>query len=531
MKYEQKNCLKLNNAISVRNLIVLFAIFIVGCSPSSKTGGADSNEKTVTISKELLKDKIKGAWAAQTIGVTFGLPAEFEYNTTMIQDYQKLEWNDSAMWVEYRDRPGTYDDIYMDLSFMRVIEEQGVDAPAQAFAESFSNADYELWFANQTARYNIQHGLTPPESGHWLNNPCADDIDFQIEADFAGLMSPGMVNSAVEICDKVGHIMNYGDGYYGGVFVATLYSYALISNDPADIESIVEKAIAVIPAESKFAQCVNDVIKWHKEDPVDWKSTWFKTSRKWSSDIGSPLGVFQPFNIDAKINAAWVVMGLLYGDGDFTRTFEIATRCGDDADCNPATAGAILASIVGFKNIPEFWLQGLDKVEQLPFMGTTISLLDAYDMSYRHAEAMIKRNGGEVKDNEVVILLQEAKPIPIEVAFEGHYPTGKVVPKTIGDEIVFEFEGIGFALAAPPDGKEYKTNHVFETEMYIDGELVEKAKLPTEINKRRFTPFWRYQLPMGKHKVVIKILNPVSFAQIEYTHAIVYGDKPYVIKL
>ena len=91
------------------------------------------------------------------------------------------------------------------------------------------------------------------------------------------------------------------------------------------------------------------MIKWHSENPNDWKSAWYKTNRKWSEDIGSPLGVFQPFNIDAKINSAWVVMGLLYGDGDFTRTFEIATRCGDDADCNPATAGGILAAITGYE--------------------------------------------------------------------------------------------------------------------------------------------------------------------------------------
>ena len=125
----------------------------------------------------------------------------------LLKSNQKLEWNDSLMAIEYRDRPGTYDDIYMDLSFMKVIEEEGVDAPAQSFAESFAHADYKLWFANQTARYNILNGLTPPESGHWLNNPCADDIDFQIEADFAGLMFPGMINSAVELCDKVGHII------------------------------------------------------------------------------------------------------------------------------------------------------------------------------------------------------------------------------------------------------------------------------------------------------------------------------------
>ena len=73
----------------------------------------------------------------------------------MVQDYQKLKWNDTSLEVEYRERPGTNDDIYMDLSFMKVIEEEGVDAPAQSFALSFANADYKLWFANQTARYNI----------------------------------------------------------------------------------------------------------------------------------------------------------------------------------------------------------------------------------------------------------------------------------------------------------------------------------------------------------------------------------------
>jgi len=513
--------------MNIRNLTVLVVVLAAGCTSSPKT---TEESGSVTLSKALLKDKIKGAWVAQTIGVTFGSPVEFEYNSTMIQDYQKLAWSDSALVVEYRERPESYDDIYMDLSFMKVIEEKGIDAPSQAFAESFANAEYSLWFANQTARYNILNGLTPPQSGYWLNNPCADDIDFQIEADFAGLMSPGMVNSALRICDRVGHIMNCGDGYYGGAFVASLYSFALISNDVGDLKSIVEKALSVIPAESKFAQCISDVIKWHQEDPSDWKYAWYKTNRKWSADIGSPLGVFSPFNIDAKINAAWVVIGLLYGNGDFTRTYEIATRCGDDADCNPGTAGGVLAALVGYKNIPDFWKQGIEKVENLPFMGTTISLVDACEMSYRHAEEMIRRNNGEIRENEVVIHRQEPETIPLEVAFEGHYPVGKVVPRFVNNEIVFEFEGIGFALAAPPDGKEYKKNHVFETEMYIDGALVEKAKLPTEINKRRFTPFWRYQLPNGKHKVVIKILNPVDDAKLEYNHAIIYGDQPFEVK-
>ncbi len=35
-----------------------------------------------------------------------------------------------------------------------------------------------------------------PASGHWKNNPNADDIDFQIETDSVGLMTPGMINAS-----------------------------------------------------------------------------------------------------------------------------------------------------------------------------------------------------------------------------------------------------------------------------------------------------------------------------------------------
>lgn len=510
-------------------LVWITVLIMSGCD--NQKVATQEQEAVIIMSKEKLKDKIKGAWAAQTIGVTFGSPVEFKYNSTMIQDNQKLAWNDSSMSVEFRDRPGTYDDIYIDLTFMQVIEDHGVDAPVEKFANTFAIAEYKLWFANQTARYNIRNGLTPPQSGHWLNNPCADDIDFQIEADFAGLMNPGMVNSAVEICDKVGHIMNYGDGYYGGVYVASLYALALISDDVNEIESIAIEALKAIPSESTFAQCISDVIQWHRQEPNDWKSTWYKVNRKWATEVGSPLGVFQPFNIDAKINAAWVMMGLLYGNGDFTRTFEIATRSGDDADCNPATAGGILAAIVGFNKIPDFWKQGLEKVEDKPFMGTTISLTKAYDMSYRHALEMIRRNGGEIKEKEVLIKRQIPETVPLEIAFEGHYPSTSVIPTIAKDEISFEFEGIGFAVASPSNIKDLgEKNHVFETEMYIDGELVEKAKLPTSTNQRRFTPFWRYQLPKSKHTVRIKILNPVEHAQIEIKYVIIYDDTPVEIK-
>ena len=182
--------------------------------------------ESFTLSRQVLKDKIMGGWAGQVIGCTYGGPTEFRFRGTMIQDYQPLEWNDQLITWYYDNAPGLYDDIYMDLTFVEVFENEGLDAPASSHADAFAHAGYSLWHANQAARYNILNGIGPPRSGYWEFNPHADDIDFQIEADFAGLMNPGMVNAASEVCDQVGHIMNYGDGWYGGVYVAAMYALA-----------------------------------------------------------------------------------------------------------------------------------------------------------------------------------------------------------------------------------------------------------------------------------------------------------------
>src|SRR3954464_13154663 len=219
-------------------------------------------QQTITISNEVLKDKIKGGWAGQTIGVTFGGPYEFKYNGTFIQDYQPLYWDDGYIKKTMLENPGLYDDLYMDLTFVDVFEKYGLDALVDSFAQAFAHAGYALWHANQAARYNILNGIKPPQSGYWKNNPHADCIDYQIESDFAGLMSPGMPNTASQISDKIGHIMNYGDGWYGGIYVGAMYTLAFTSND---IPYIINEALKTIPKQSEFYQCIADVINSYEK--------------------------------------------------------------------------------------------------------------------------------------------------------------------------------------------------------------------------------------------------------------------------
>jgi hypothetical protein len=481
--------------------------------------------QNITITKEVLQDKIKGGWAGQTIGVTFGGPYEFRFNGTFIGDYQKLVWHDGLLKDNMLNNAGLYDDLYMDLTFVDVFEKYGLDAPVDSFANAFANAGYMLWHANQAGRYNILHGIKAPQSGYWKNNPHADCIDYQIESDFAGLMSPAMPNTASTISDKIGHIMNYGDGWYGGVFVGAMYTQASVS---PDINFIISEALKTIPQQSEFYQCIQDVIEWHKKFPGDWKQTWFNVQKKWANDIGCPDGVFDPFNIDAKVNAAYVVIGLLYGDKDFTKSLEIATRCGQDADCNPSTVGGILGALLGYKKIPAYWKQGLKDAEDIDFKYTTISLNDVYETGVKQALENIQRNGGKIDGDKVIIKTQTPVAVKFEKSFDGLYPLVKVPVKWNDkkDAVSFTYEGTGFVLRGETAKWNDHLDFVFHTELYIDGILAEKPELPSNYTTRRYEICWRYDLPKGKHSVELKILNADDNHPVNIADAICYTDKP-----
>ena len=474
------------------------------------------------ISKDILLDKIKGGWAGQTIGVTYGGPMEFRYNGTMIDAYQPIVWYDGYLKKTMIENPGLYDDLYMDLTFVEVFEKEGLNAPISSHANAYAKAGYALWHANQAGRYNILHGMKAPESGHWLNNPHADCIDYQIESDFAGLMSPGMPNAASEISDKIGHIMNFGDGYYGGVFIGACYSMAFVSND---VSTIIREALKTIPKQSNYYKCISDVIAWHKKNPKDWKATWFEVQKKWAQDIGCPDGVFRPFNIDATVNSAYVVIGLLYGNGDYGKTMDITTRCGQDADCNPSSAGGILGTMLGYEKIPAYWKLGLKEAEGIEFKYTSTSLNKVYDMGYRHALQNIQNHGGKVINDLVEIPFESPKAVNMEESFSGMKPIERRgIGKTLKDQMEFEFEGNGFVLTGEASKWASLDPYVFEMEVELDGKLMEVAKLPVSFTTRRHELTWKYAIPQGKHHLKLRLKNPSTNHECKVYDLLVYKE-------
>ncbi len=360
------------------------------------------------------RDKMKAGWIGQMVGVGWGGPTEFRFKGQIIPEDKMPRWKPELV------NQFQQDDIYVEMTFVRTLEQHGLDVPIRQAGIDWANSGYRLWHANRAGRTNLRKGIAPPDSGHPQFNKHADDIDYQIEADFSGLVAPGLPNRVIALGETFGRLMNYGDGLYGGQFVGGMYAEAFFETDPV---KIVEAGLRCIPEGSQYAETVRDVLRWYKDAPDDWQKAWRLIEekyqrnpayRRFSCDRGA-------FNIDAKINGAYIVMGLLYGKGDFDKTIVISTRCGQDSDCNPSNAGGVLFSAVGASRLPPRFTSALN--EQSVFSHTAYSFPRLIEACEKIARKAVVQAGGRIERDSsgqevFVIPVLAPKPGKLEQCWE-----------------------------------------------------------------------------------------------------------------
>jgi hypothetical protein len=445
------------------------------------------------------------------------------------------------------------DDIYVQLTFLMSMDKYGIDAPAKKYHEMFAKAGYPLWHANMQARKNYYDSIFVPSSGNPEYNLHADDIDFQIEADYIGFMCPGMPQTASEIAEKVGHIMNYGDGVFGGIFVGALYTEAFFESD---IQKIIEKALKTIPAESDYSKIIKDVIKLHKQYPSDWEASWKELENKWGDDHICEAG--STFNIDAKMNGAYIVMGLLYGEGDPLKTLEITTRCGQDSDCNPSNAMAVLGVMKGFSGLPEYMQEGVKAISDSLFINTTYSFNSAITSTNKYALNLILRNGGKLTDKKILVKTQVPVAPILEVSFpniafdkkvsvfeendwsfkgkweplevysgrDKHLVKQSMYAEKTGDELIIDFSGTGISI----EGNWYKDGG--KADLYVDGNLHRRIDTYYNFaNQQHTTSIWHVlNLQPGDHKVRLVVKgekrSESAGTKVYITSAIIFKTAP-----
>ena len=160
----------------MKKTLFLLCAVILGASCNSAPA-TQPLPAQVTISKERLLDKIKGGWAGQTIGCTYGGPTEFKFNGTHDPGVHPHRRGTDTITSNGGTRiaPGLYDDVYMDCHVRRRSStawalDAPVDSPSPtAFAQC---RIFVLWHANQAARYNILNGINArPSRGTGSTTP------------------------------------------------------------------------------------------------------------------------------------------------------------------------------------------------------------------------------------------------------------------------------------------------------------------------------------------------------------------------
>lgn len=331
------------------------------------------------------RDKLKAGWLGQIVGVTWGSPTEFKWQDKIIPQADMPKWTPALINQAFNQ-----DDLYVEMTFLRSLEEHGLDISIRQAGIDFANSEYRLWCANDAGRNNLRAGIAPPDCSHPAFSNCPNDIDYQIESDYSGLIAPGMPNVPIELGEKFGRLMNYGDGMYAGQFVGAMYTEAFFETD---ILKIIQAGLNCIPYGSQYAEMVRDVVAWYKANPNDWETTWTLCQKKYREDPKYQRN--SNGGIDVKINGAYILIGLLYGEGDLDKTIIISTRCGQDSDCNPSNAAGILFTSLGTNSLPARFKENLDQDKYFAY--TSYNFPKLLDVCEKLARDYIIRNGGKME--------------------------------------------------------------------------------------------------------------------------------------
>jgi hypothetical protein len=475
------------------------------------------------ITRQELRDKIEGGWAGQMIGVSYGAPTEFRFRQAMVPDDKLPKWK-----PEMVSNALDQDDLYVDMTLAKVLDDKGLDATTDDFGAMFKEAKYRLWHANLAARRALKRGVPATLSGTPKYNAHANDIDFQIESDFIGLMSPGQFQWTNAMSWRAGRVMNAGDGIYGGMFISGMYAAAFFQNDT---RKIVEAGLACLPARSPYAMVIKDVLRWSQENPDDWTKTWHAVNEKWDKREPCPEGALKPFNIDAKLNGAYVALGVLYGKGDFSRTIEVATKAGQDSDCNPSSACGIVGVMRGYKAIPKEWSSGIPPLSDQKFNFTDYTFQAIVDSTEKRALALIEKNGGRVNGDRITVRMQKPTAAKLELWDNYGSPVERVpssdarwswkgewakppaggrggardarVSSKKGAEAEIAFNGTGAIVTGPysPNGG--------TAQVYLDGKLDRTVDVyPDEDNTKGGEAVWHaFGLKNGPHTIRLVVLG------------------------
>ncbi|MGC9513260.1 MAG: ADP-ribosylglycohydrolase family protein [Fidelibacterota bacterium] len=319
-----------------------------------------------------LYDKILGGWTGRAAGCLLGKPVE-KYSRQIIREIlesnhtwplnhyftakgmpesvlKKYPWKQRGGFESLRENIVCMpedDDLNYTMLNLYVTEKYGKNFTSENVGESWLQMlpVYETFTAERVAYYNLLSGVSPPESGRYLN-PFREWIGAQIRADLWGYINPGNPDQAADMAYRDACISHTGNGLYAEMFFASIIAAAFVEKSP---EKLIQIGLSRIPEQSRLSQAIQFTLDVAK------------TGQDWETIVDrlyAELGYYHW--VHTINNAALTVAALLYGQGDYEKTICHAVMGGWDTDCNGATAGSIVGVIQGHSKLPDKWIRPLN---------------------------------------------------------------------------------------------------------------------------------------------------------------------------
>lgn len=335
----------------------------------------DAPRKLTRPDDDTLADKMLGAWLGRAAGCQLGKPVEGLHRND-IETYLKAgnayPLHDFVPWLDPMPQSvslhpsaavatkGNFtsmardDDIDYTIIGLHILEEHGPDFTTRHVADTWQAVlPYHMVYTAERVAYRNLVNDRPLEEVPLWRNPFREWIGAQIRADGWAYGAAAWPERAAEFAWRDARLSHVKNGIYGEMWAAAMIAgaFAEPSGQPSlgRIERVIEIGLAEIPANCRLAEAVRDVIDWHRQD-ARWQQTWERIDERyghyhWVHTIN---------------NALLVVLGLLYGEGDYSRSISIAVMGGWDTDCNGATVGSVLGAMMGAEALPRRWTDPLN---------------------------------------------------------------------------------------------------------------------------------------------------------------------------
>lgn len=305
------------------------------------------------IAKDYL-EKVYAGFLGMNVGIRLGAPVE---PTTWTYERINEIYGDIHGYIKDYKNFAADDDVNGPVFFIRALYDDAKDRELEAedVGRAWLNYTREgigmFWWGGDgistehTAFLNLKKGIKAPQSGSVEQNGIilAEQIGGQIFIDTWGLIFPNDPEKAAEYAQKAASVSHDGNGLYGARFIAACISKAFSTSD---INEIIKTGLAMIPSDSLYSKVVKAVINFHNDNPDDFRACFKYLEKNWGYDKYTGVCHIIP-------NAGVCALAMVYGQGDFARTIEIATMCGWDTDCNAGNVGTILGVANGIEGIKD----------------------------------------------------------------------------------------------------------------------------------------------------------------------------------